>query len=53
MFIYGGFDDKDVQVTRDCVRFVKELNSNQEEADTRMMLHVKYMETIMKALWSW
>ena len=31
-----------MQVTRDCVRYVKELNSNQEEADTRMMLHVKY-----------
>ena len=42
MLISGGFDDKDVQVTHDCVRYVKELNSNQEEADTRMMLHVKY-----------
>ena len=42
MLISGSFDDKDVQVIRDCVRYVKELNSNQEEADTRMMLHVKY-----------
>ena len=42
MFISGGFDDKAVQVTRDCVRYVNELNSNQEEADTRMILHVKY-----------
>ena len=41
MFISGGFGDKAVQVTRDCVRSVNELNSNQEEADTRMMLHVK------------
>ena len=42
MFISGGFDDKAVQVTRDCVRYVNELNSNQEEVDTRMILHVKY-----------
>ena len=42
MFISGGFDDKAVQVTRECVRYVYELNSNQDEADTRMILHVKY-----------
>ena len=41
-FISGGFDDKAVQVTRDCVRYVNELNSNQEVANTRMILHVEY-----------
>ena len=50
MFISGGFGDKAVQVTRDCVRYVNELNFNQEEADTRMMLHV---EPIIQARWSW
>ena len=42
MFISGGLDDKVVQVTHDCVRYSHDLNSNQEEADTRMMLHVQY-----------
>ena len=42
IYISGGFDDKALQVTHDCVRYIHELHSNQEEADTRMMLHVKH-----------
>lgn len=42
IIISGGFDEKAVKVTNDCIEYTHELASNQEEADTRMMLHVKY-----------
>ena len=42
IYINGGFDDKAVQVTHDCVRYIHELHSNQEEKYTRMILHVKH-----------
>ena len=42
IYISGGFDKKAVKVTKDRIMYIHELKFNQEEADTRMMIHVKY-----------
>lgn len=41
VFVSGGFGLKTLKITHYCVLFVEELHSNQEEADTRLILHAK------------
>lgn len=42
IFVSGGFGLKTLKITHYCVSFVEELHSNQEEADTRLILHAEY-----------
>ena len=40
VIVSGGLDETALKFTSDKVSYIKELNSNQEEADTRLLLHV-------------
>ncbi|XP_053373036.1 uncharacterized protein LOC123541526 [Mercenaria mercenaria] len=40
--VSGGLEDKVLSITSECVSYVPDLCTNQEEADTKMLLHSKY-----------
>ena len=42
IIVSGGLEETTLKVNSDKVTFMKELNSNQEEADTRLLLHAHY-----------
>ena len=42
VYVSGGLGCKTIKVTQDCVSYINELYSNQEETDTRILLQLKY-----------
>ena len=46
VFVSGGMEEKVLKIKNDCISYVQELESNQEEADTRMLLHVKHCRNL-------
>ena len=42
VYVSGGINEKALKVSNDVVHIIEQLWSNQEEADTRMLLHVAY-----------
>jgi hypothetical protein len=42
VYVSGGLGSKNIKITQDCVSYISELYSNQEELDTENLLHLKY-----------